>query len=75
MVITANLSLADERIMYEAIYRHCEHLAQLNWEDHDTYVPSADSIGAARMAVEMFPTLGYPVPHWITDLANHVPSF
>jgi hypothetical protein len=55
--------------MYDAIYRHCEHLAQLNWDDDD-YCPSSDSILAARMAVEMFPTLGYPVPHWITELAQ-----
>lgn len=64
------LCLADERILYEAIYRHVEHLAQMNWETYDDYVASADSILAAQMAVEMFPTLGYPVPDWVTNLAN-----
>ena len=64
------LCLADERILYEAIYRHVEHLAQLNWVSYDENVASSDSILAAQMAVEMFPTLGYPVPHWITELAQ-----
>jgi hypothetical protein len=58
-----NLSLADERIMYEAIFRHVEHLATLNWG-------SADSKLAAQMAVELFPQLGYPVPAWVSDLAK-----
>lgn len=64
------LCLADERILYEAIYRHVEHLAGLNWVSYDDNVSSSDSILAAQMAVEMFPTLGYPVPHWVTELAN-----
>lgn len=57
------LSLCDERIVYEAIFRHVEHLAQLNWG-------SSDSILAAQVAVNAFPKLGYPVPHWIIDLAQ-----
>ncbi len=67
------LCLADERILYEAIYRHVEHLAGLNWISYDENVSSADSILAAQMAVKMFPTLGYPVPDWVTNLANPVP--
>jgi hypothetical protein len=71
-ILTMNLTLclADERILYEAIYRHVEHLAGLNWVSYDENVSSSDSILAAQMAVEMFPTLGYPVPHWITELAQ-----
>ena len=59
---TLTLSLADERVLYEAIFRHVEHLAQLNWG-------SPDSISAANIAIEMFPKLGYPVVSWISDLA------
>ena len=71
-ILTMNLTLclADERILYEAIYRHVEHLAGLNWVSYDENVSSSDSILAAQMAVEMFPTLGYPVPDWVTNLAN-----
>ena len=68
--MSVTLSLSDERILYEAIYRHVEHLAGLNWISDNENVSSSDSILAAQMAVEMFPTLGYPVPHWITNLAN-----
>jgi outer membrane protease len=57
------LSLADERILYAAIFRHVEHLSQLDWG-------SSDSISAANMAIEMFPKIGYPVPGWVSDLAN-----
>ena len=64
------ICLANERILYEAIYRHVEHLAGLNWLSYDENVSSSDSILAAQMAVEMFPTLGYPVPNWITELAQ-----
>jgi hypothetical protein len=57
------LSLCDERIVYEAIFRHVEHLAEQNWG-------SSDSILAAKVAADCFPKLGYPVPHWITVLAQ-----
>ena len=57
------LSLSDERVMYEAIFRHVSHLAELNWG-------SSDSVAAARIAAEAFPKLGYPVPHWVTELAQ-----
>jgi hypothetical protein len=57
------LSFADERILYEAMWRHVSHLSQLDWG-------SSDSISAANMAIELFPKIGYPVPHWVTDLAN-----
>lgn len=63
MINNLNLSLADERIMYEALYRHVEHLAVLDWG-------SSDSILAAKMAREAFPQLGYPIPHWVTELAE-----
>lgn len=61
--INANLSLADERVLYEAIYRHVEHLSQLDWT-------SPDAILAAQMAQAMFPELGYPVPAWLAELAQ-----
>jgi hypothetical protein len=63
MITNLTLSLADERIMYEAIYRHVDHLAQQDWG-------SSDSILAAKLATEAFPELGYPVPHWVTELAQ-----
>ena len=60
--INANLSLADERILYEAIWRHVDHLAQQDWA-------SSDAILAAKLAQVMFPELGYPVPGWVAELA------
>lgn len=61
MIMATNLSLADERILYEAIFRHVEHLAQ---QDYD----SADTKLAAQMAADLFPQIGYPVPAWVSDL-------
>jgi hypothetical protein len=62
--ITLSPSLVDERIIYEAIFRHVSHLSQLDWG-------SSDSIVAAQIAVELFPQLGYPIPHWVTELSQH----
>lgn len=61
--INANLSLADERILYEAIFRHVEHLAQQDWA-------GSDAILTAKLAQAMFPELGYPVPGWVAELAQ-----
>jgi hypothetical protein len=63
LIVILTLSLSDERLMYEAIYRHCEHLANLEWG-------SSDAKNAARIAIDAFPQLGYPVPQWVTDLAE-----
>ena len=62
--LTLNPSLVDERIIYEAVYRHVEHTAGNGWG-------SPDSVLAAQVALKLFPQLGYPVPHWITQLAQH----
>lgn len=56
-------SLAEEQILYEAIYRHVEHLWCVQ-----SY--SSDTILAAKMAADLFPQLGYPVPHWMTELGE-----
>jgi hypothetical protein len=62
MAALMQLSLCEESIAYEAIFRHVEHLSQNDWQGTDTVL-------AARMAEKLFPILGYPVPGWITDLA------
>ena len=59
----SNVALCDERIIYEAIWRHVDHLSQIDWD-------SADAKLAASIAAEIFPQLGYPVPGWITELAG-----
>ena len=61
MIVATDLSLSDERILYEAMFRHVEHLAQLNYD-------SADTKAAAQMAADLFPQIGYPVPAWVSDL-------
>lgn len=62
MAALMQLSLCEESIAYEAIFRHVQHLAEKDWG-------SSDTVLAARMAEKLFPILGYPVPGWITDLA------
>ena len=59
----STLSLSDERIMYEAIFRHIEHLARID-------CAATDTVAAAKLAADAFPKLGYPVPHWVAELAH-----
>ena len=58
----SNVALCDERVIYEAIYRNVIYLALLDWHSADTKL-------AAELAVQVFPQVGYPVPHWIAELA------
>ena len=61
MIVATDLSLSDKRILHEALYRNVVYF-------YDLYHDSADTKAAAQMAADLFPQIGYPTPHWVTDL-------